>query len=162
MKSTVVIYDSHLAALDAISTLRNNSYPIDQLSIIGKTKIDDVYNQKKSKDLSKKVGISIGIALGSALGILSAVGVFDIPDFGFLFGAGMVRDLLAGFTIGFAGGGIASILIKLGIKYEKISKYSEHLNKGKFLVIAQGNDNEIEIVKNILGVHGKHIELCIT
>jgi len=80
---------------------------------------------------------------------------------GFIFGAGAVVGALAGFDLGLVGGGIISILTAIGIKKDKVVKYSKHINEGNFLVIAQGNEAEVEKAKSILCNCGKYLELCI-
>lgn len=160
MKSTVGIYDSHETAINAVEVLKNKGFPVNQLSLMGQAKIVDDHMRVKSNEPIKNAGVSVGIILGSTLGILSGAGVFAIPGLGFIFGAGAVVGALAGFDIGLVGGGIVSILTTIGIKKDKVVKYSEHLNEGKFLVIAQGNEKEVEEAKRILCDCGKHLELC--
>ncbi|MFA6923692.1 MAG: hypothetical protein WC223_05500 [Bacteroidales bacterium] len=161
MKSTVGVYDSHDTALDAIEVLKDRGYPINQLSLMGQASIVDDNMRIQSREPLKNAGVGAGVVLGSTLGVLSGAGVFAIPGLGFIFGAGAVVGALAGFDVGLIGGGIVSILTTLGIKKDKVIKYNEHLNEGKFLVIAQGNEEEVEKAKSILCDCGKHLELCI-
>lgn len=161
MKSTVGIYDLHKTALDAVEVLKIKGFPVNQLSLIGQAKIVNDNIRIKSKEPLKNAGVSIGVVLGTTLGVLSGAGLFAIPGLGFIFGAGAVVGALAGFDIGLIGGGIVSILTAIGIKKDKVIKYSEHLNEGKFIVIAQGNEAEVKKAKSILCKCGKHLELCI-
>jgi hypothetical protein len=159
MKSTVAIYDSHWTSLDAIERLKDNSYPINQLSIMGQAKIvDDPVNNKSKKPLKK---VHSGLILGSTLGVLPGVGIFSVPGFGYVFGAGAIKKELAGYVIGFIGDGIVSIFKKIGINNAKVDKYSKYLKEGNFLVIAQGNDEEVKKAKDILSKSGKNIEVSI-
>jgi hypothetical protein len=56
------------------------------------------------------------------------------------------------------GGGIASILITLGIKKDSVVKYEEHLYKGKFMVVVNGELNQIKKAEKILHTEGLHLE----
>ncbi len=103
--------------------------------------------------------VSIGVVAGTVLGVLTGIGLFTIPGFGFLFGAGAIVGALAGFDIGLIEGGIVSILTKLGINIGDYDKYENHLNKGNFLVVVQGTDVEIKLAHEILDTHGNHIEV---
>jgi len=159
MKSTVAIYDSHWTSLDAVEMLKSKSYPVNQLSIIGQAKIVDDHVKQKSKVTSKNTGG--GLILGSTLGVLPGAGIFAVPGFGYIFGAGAVKKELTGYVIGLIGDGIVSILEKIGIKEDKVNKYRKYLNEGNFLVIAQGSEEEIEKAKDILSRGGKNIEVSI-
>ncbi len=159
MKSTVAIYDSHWTSLDAVEMLKSKSYPVNQLSIMGQAKIADNPARKKSKKPLKKV--NEGIILGSTLGVLPGVGIFSVPGFGYIFGAGAIKKELAGYVIGFIGDGIISIFKKIGINNDKINMYSKYLKEGNFLVIAQGNDEEVKKAKEILSGSGKNIDVSI-
>jgi hypothetical protein len=158
MKTTIGVYDSHKTALNAIEALKNKGFPVNQMSVIGKVKIVNDNLQVKSREPIKNAGIGIGVVLGSALGLLSGAGIFAVPGLGFIFGAGAVIGTIAG---GLVGGGIISLLSTIGIKKDKVVKYKEHLEEGKFLVIAQGNKNDLEDAKTTLHNCGEHLELCI-
>lgn len=161
MKSIVGVYESHETALEAVVVLKDKGFPVNQISIIGQTKIVDDNLQVKSNVPIKNAGVGIGVVLGSTLGILSGAGIFAVPGLGFVFGAGAVIGAIAGLDIGLVGGGIISILTSLGIKNDNVVKYSERLNEGRFLVVAQGKKDDIEKAKTSLNSCGKHLELCI-
>ena len=158
MKSTVAIYDSHWTSLDAVEMLKNKSYPVNQLSIMGQAKIIDLGHKKSKKPLKNENG---GIVLGSTLGVLPGAGIFAVPGFGYVFGAGAIKKELAGYVIGLIGDGIVAIFEKIGIKKDRINKYSKYLKAGNFLVIAQGNEEEVRKAKDLLSKSGKNIEVSI-
>jgi hypothetical protein len=160
MKSTVAIYNSHSTALNAAGILKNKSYPIKQLSIMGRVKIIDNHILIKSNESIKNVEESAGVVLDSTLSVLSGAGVFAVSDFGLIFGAGAIRNTLSDFVLHIAEVGIIPILSKIGIKKGNFVKYREYLNAGKFFLIAEGNEEELETAKNILNNSGKHFELC--
>ncbi len=161
MKSTVGIYETHDKALQAIKKLQTKGYPVNQLSIMGQAEIIDDHLRVKSREPMTNVGVSVGAVAGPILGVLTGAGVFAIPGFGFLFGAGALIGALAGFDFGLVGGGIVTLLTTLFTNKEKVVKYHEHLKEGKFLVVAQGTDEEVEHAHEILNAHAQHIELHI-
>jgi hypothetical protein len=159
MKSIVAIYDSHWNALDAVKILKNIGYPVSQLSMIGQVTVSKNNMLRKANRPRRNAGIFCGLVLDSALRVLQGAGIFDVPGCGFVFGAGALKKEIAGIVVGFDGDGMESILRKVGIKKETTKEYSKHLADGMFLVIAQGNEIEVEKAKNILYRCGKHLEL---
>ena len=65
---------------------------------------------------------------------------------------------LAGFDFGLVGGGITTLLMKLGIK-DKALAYQEHLEKGKYIITISGDNELAEKAKVILHTIGLHIDL---
>jgi hypothetical protein len=161
MKSIVAIYDSHWTALDAVGVLKKIGYPVNKISIMGQANISENHISRKSKGSKKNAETFSGVILDSALRVLQGAGIFDVPGFGFIFGAGAVRKEIAGIVVGFSGDVIGSILTNVGIKNTKINKYCEHIIDGRFLVVAQGNEMEVETAKNILHKSGKPLNLYI-
>jgi uncharacterized membrane protein YuzA (DUF378 family) len=161
MKSVVAIYDSHWTALDAVEVLKKIGYPVKQLSIIGRANMAESHILRKFKRVNKNSDAYSSVVLDSALRVLQGAGIFEVPGFGFVFGAGAVKKEIAGVVVGFAGDGIVSILTKVGLKKEKIDKYCEHIVDGRFIVVAQGNEMEVETAKNILHKSGKPLKLYI-
>lgn len=158
MNSAIGIYDSHDKALDAVKELKDADYPVKQLSIIGRADVEvvDEGMHIQSKNPLNLAGVGIGTTLGAALGILTGVGVFAIPGLGFLYGAGALVGAIAGFDFGLIGGGIASVLATIGIKDEDAEKYRQHLDQGKYLLVAQGSEDEVSKARKILQEHGQH------
>jgi hypothetical protein len=161
MKSTVAIYNSHLKALDAVRMLKNKSYPVNQVSILAQAKIVDNEKPIEMKESLKNIDVSVGVVLDSTLSVLSRARILKVPGLGFVLGAGAITAAIGHFYIGMAGVGLITILAEIGIKNDKVQTYSKHLKEGKFLVIAQGNEEEMGKAKNILCDCGEHIELCM-
>ncbi len=161
MNSTIGVYATHSAALKAIDVLAEANYPVNQLSLIGKTEIIDDQIHVKSSDGLVNTAIGVSVGIGSVLGVLTGVGVVAIPGFGFLLGIGAIIGGIAGFDLGLIGGEIIALLSMFGIKKEHAVKFHEHLKEGKFLVVAHGTQEEIEKAHEILNTHGEHLELNI-
>ena len=56
-------------------------------------------------------------------------------------------------------GGIVAVLTSIGIEMAGATKYEEHLKAGKFMIIIQGSQREIDFAKSILEAYEGHIEL---
>ena len=161
MNATIGIYDNHELAVEAVTKLRDEGYPVSHISIMGLEHTEDVDNDMHivPKSPIKAAGIGAGTVVGTALGILTGVGVFAIPGVGMLYGAGALVGAIAGFDIGLLGGGLASALTTIGVKDGNEKKYHDLLVAGKFLVIAHGSKEIVEKAQALLHEHGKHDDL---
>ena len=164
MKATVAVYNNHDEAVAAVKELKKSGYPTKRVSIIGKgeklTPEERAMNDRKITNI-EGAGAGIGATVGSTLGILTGVGVFAIPGFGWLVGAGALVGAIAGLDIGLLGGGIVGALSVSAIKDHHAKDYDAHLHQGKFLVIVQGNEEEVNRAKDILHAHGTHTNLDV-
>ncbi len=158
MKTTIGIYENHNDAIAAVAQMKAQGYPIQNLSIIGKSETEEIdENMNLSiKDPLNPVGIGAGTAIGATVGILTGIGVFAIPGLGFLFGAGAIVGAVAGIDFGLIGGGIATVLATVGLTEQPARKYAKFLEEGKFLIIAQGTEEETARAQEILHAHGTH------
>ncbi len=164
MKTAVGVYSTHEKAIQAIAKLKDAGYPVTHLSILGRAETEEVIDTElhlEPKYPIKLGGLEAGTALGVTLGILTGVGVFAIPGFGFLYGAGAVIGAIAGFDMGLIGGGIATVLETLGIKDAVSVKYKALLEQGKYLLIVKGPEDEVTLAKGILSENNIHDSLEI-
>ncbi|WP_281637833.1 hypothetical protein [Flavobacterium marginilacus] len=159
MKSQIAVYDTHDKAVSAIKRLSHENFSMDHVSLLGKAEVIEDHIQVKSLDTIKKTPAVIGMGAGTLLGLLSGVGVFAIPGFGFLYGAGALVGIIAGLDLGLIAGGTISLLSFTGLKEEEVVKCQEHLKEGKFMVIVKGAQEEIERAKHILHTDGDHLEM---
>lgn len=150
MKSQVAVYDSHDKAIDAIKKLEDAHFPIKQVSIVGKAEIVDDHMRIKTMDSIENAPLAIGAIAGPVVGMLTGLGIFAIPGFGFLYGAGAIIGAMAGLEIGALGGGILSLLVLLGVDEQEVVEYEENVVQGKFLVVVQGDAHDVEKAKHIL------------
>lgn len=151
MKTSIAVFNSHKKAIDAIVSLKENDFPLKKVSIIGKAEIVDNKIEVRSNDLLIDTPAIAGTILGTVLGLLTGIGLFAIPGFGFLFGAGAIIGTIGGFDLGIIAGGMGTLLLQLGIKNEYAVKYNEYLKDGKFILIVNGTSEEIENAKKIIG-----------
>jgi hypothetical protein len=158
MESQIAIYDTHEKAVNAIKVLSEQDFPMSNVSLLGKAEIIEDHIHIKSLDTIKKAPAMVGMGAGTLIGLLSGIGVFTIPGFGFLYGAGALVGAIAGFDLGIVTGGIISLLTFIGIRKDKVVQCHEHLKEGKFMVIVNGSMGEIERAEHILHTEGTHLE----
>ena len=158
MKSQVAIYDTHEKALGAIQVLNNHHFPMNHVSLLGKAEVIDDHIHVKSLEGMKAAPGILGVGAGTVVGLLTGIGAFAIPGFGFLYGAGALIGVIGGFELGLVSGGILTLLARIGIQDDDVVKVEEHLNEGKFLVVVKGSEEEIEKAKQILHTEGTHFD----
>ncbi len=153
MKKNIAVFSSHDEAHQGLEALMNAGVDMKNVSIIGKAEIIDDQVKVKSNGAIIAAPTIAGTVIGTTIGLLTGIGLFAIPGLGVLFGAGAIVGAFAGFDAGIIAGGISSILVELGVKENRI-QYEEHIQEGKFLMIIEGSEAEIENAKAILeGLH---------
>jgi len=160
MNSLVGVYESHENAIAALYELQKSGYPINPLSIVGKAELVGSHVHVKTNENIEQRELGIATIAGIALGILTGIGIFVIPGFGLLYGAGALVGAFAGTETGFITGGLVAILAKvLGIDEANAIKYEKHLKEGNFLLFAPGDAKQIELAQHILHTQGLSLEL---
>ena len=150
MKAQVAVYESHQAAIDAVKELQRGYFPIEKVSIVGQAQIIDDQMQLKSNAAIENAPLAIGAIAGPVVGLLTGIGLFAIPGFGFLYGAGALIGVMGGFELGTLGGGIVSLLTILGIDKQQALHYKERMESGHFLLVVQGSMEDIQQAEHIL------------
>lgn len=161
VKSTlkVAVYASHEQAVEALKKLEAEQFPMNDVSLIGKAELMDEHEERKSMHDGRNLPAYIGIGGGTVLGLLAGLGVFAVPGFGFLYGAGAVVGTIGGFDLGLVSGGIVTLLATAGIHEDEVDHYAEHLNQGNFIVLVNGPEEEAEKAERILHTEGTHLQL---
>jgi len=157
MKSKVAIYNSHEKAVKAVEALIKNGIPAKHISLIGKMHENDNNLEHVKKDTIEKGTAFLGVGAGTLAGLLTGLGVFTIPGFGFLYAAGAIIGTIGGFDLGVITGGVLTLLEEAGINKDKLNDYENRLNNGEFVVIIKGTENEAEKAEEILGTEGAHL-----
>lgn len=150
MKSTIGICDTHEHAVEAVKVLEDAKFPMNEVSIIGKVENVEDHLHVRSLDPAKNTPVIAGAAAGTVVGLLTGLGVFAIPGFGFLYGAGAVVGTIGGFDLGLISGGIVTLLATLGIHKDLALKFDEHVKNGRFLLVVQGPEGDVKRAKVIL------------
>ena len=174
MKATIGIYNDQSKALEAIQTLKAAGFPDKQISLIAKNKVaeqelepgesgmgpgrdsDEVY-EKPQKIAA--TDMSIAVILGPILGALTGLGLVAVPGFGIVLGAGALAGAVAGLDIGLITGGIITALRVANVNKHHEDLYQEHLQRGNFLVVAQGDETQIDHAREVLSAHNTHTHL---
>jgi len=160
MKTIVGVYESHDKAVSALHKLHKSGLDSTHLSILAKADLTNNHIHVKANNTLEKVEVSIGAVAGAILGILPGVGILFIPGFGFLFGAGALLGAVVGGYVGAMTGGTVALFTTLtGIDQSIALRYEKHLNEGKFLVLVQGNEDQIKHAQDILHTLDLHVEL---
>jgi hypothetical protein len=174
MKATIGVYENQAKALAAIQVLKAAGYPEKQISILTHSKADhhpeDAGESEEGEGVDSDnvyaepmriaaTGVGIGAVAGPVLGALAGVGLLAIPGLGVLVGAGALAGAIAGLDVGIIGGGIISALAIARVNKHHEDLYQEHLSEGRYLVVAQGTETEIEHARDVLHSHDDHLQL---
>ena len=159
MKSIIGIYHSHEKAIEAVRLLQGDGFPETGISLMGKTNVHHNDLKTTGDNLLTEGPVTAGLILGPILGVLTGIGIFAIPGLGFLYGAGALVGALAGLDFGLVGGGVLSLLTTIGVSELHHVKLEEHLKKGKVILVAKGNQKQINRAKEILVDFNQHDEL---
>lgn len=153
----------------ALSDLRDIGFNMDRVSVVGKdadnhdriagAKTSDRAGGNKADD-GAKAGAATGGILGGLSGLLVGLGALAIPGIGPVIAGGALATALAttaaGGAIGAAAGGLTGALVGLGIPEERAHYYNERVNRGDYLVMVDGTDDEIRQAEAILSRHNIH------
>jgi hypothetical protein len=174
MKATIGVYDNHDKALEAVNELKVAGFPENKISVLGHAtgehhEVDPGENEEgegvDSDNAFQKpmrvaaTGVGISLVLGPVLGALAGVGLLAVPGLGILVGAGALAGAIAGLDAGLVGGGIITALAIARVNKHHEDLYQEHLQEGRFLVVAQGSEDEIEHARQVLHEHDEHLHL---
>lgn len=152
MKTSIAVFNSHDEALASVVLLKEHHFPLGLVSIVGKADlIDDKIHLPKSHDALINTPVIAGTVLGTTIGLLTGIGLFAIPGLGFLYGAGAIVGALGGFDLGLVAGGAGTLMLQAGIEQEHAEVYNEHIREGKFLLLIDGTQEEIDRAKEIVG-----------
>ena len=153
--SVVGVFSSITDAEDAVEKLNSGGFPINQVSIIAQ----DLESERQVQgfitagDVAKR-GVGTGAWVGGLFGLLMGAAFIWVPGFGPLMVAGPFAAILLGgiegAVAGAAGGGVLGALFGWGISKQHILKYEEVVKGGKYLLIANGNEDEVKRAHTIL------------
>ena len=168
LKRATGTFSTHQQADSALNELKNSGFRMDQISVVGNNvdsnstmsgahqsdNLNDIDN--KAGEGAKKGAVSGGAA-GGLTGLLVGLGLVAIPGLGPVMMAGAAATALAstltGGAIGAAAGGLVGGLIGLGIPEERAKVYSDRVDKGDYLVMVEGTDEEIRRAESIFSRH---------
>jgi hypothetical protein len=163
----VGVFPNRRNAETALYELRNAGFPMDRVSVVGKdadghdriagVEMSDRATGNKA-DEGAKTGAATGAALGGLGGLLVGLGALAIPGVGPVIAGGALATALAtaatGGAIGAAAGGLTGALVGLGIPEERARFYNDRVNRGDYLVMVDGTQDELYNAQAILNRHG--------
>ena len=149
------IYDTHEQADEAIRTLQRSGFDMKSLSVIGK----DYHTEEhaigfyNAGDRMKLWGQS-GAFWGGLFGILFSPAMFLLPGVGHVIVLGpLVASIVGGLEGAAVVGGLSVLgagLASIGIPKDSIIRYETQIKTGKFLVVAQGDAEQVAKARAIL------------
>jgi hypothetical protein len=154
-QSNVHIYNNLEEAEAAVRRLIAEKFPADQISIVTQNleNYKQVHGFITTGDVAKE-GAGTGAWVGGIFGLLMGAAFIFVPGFGPLVVAGpFAAALLGGIEgafAGAAGGGLLGALFGWGISKEHILKYEEVVKGGSYLVIANGDETQVNEARRIL------------
>ncbi|MEC4812643.1 MAG: DUF1269 domain-containing protein [Scytonema sp. PMC 1069.18] len=166
-KRAAGVFFNRQAAESALHTLRDAGFSMQNVSLIAKdTSIDS--NQQRTSYFSDSPEFNIqkggakgavaGGALGGLGGLLAGLSMVAIPGVGPVLAGGalgtVVVTTLAGGGIGSFVGEMSGAVSKLGIPEERAQEYAEQVSGGNYLVMVEGDEQEISRAESILRDRG--------
>ncbi len=161
-RRAVGVFSNRRDAENALHELKASGFNMDHVSVIAR---DADHNQNMAgaevnqstgnkADKGAGVGAVSGGALGGLTGLLVGLGTLAIPGIGPVMLAGAAATALAttaaGTAIGAASGGLLGGLVGLGIPEKEAKAYNDRVDRGDYLVIVDGTDDEIRRAEAIL------------
>jgi hypothetical protein len=155
----IATYETHQQAEEAIRALNRAGFNMKQLSIVGKG-----YHSEEQPvgfytlgDRMKTWG-GVGAFWGALWGLLFGSAFFLVPGIGLLGAAGPFVHVLAGAVEGAAlVGGLSVVgaaLANIGVPRDAIIKYERSIGAARYLLIAHGTHEEIELARGIVESSG--------
>ena len=154
--AAVAVYATHDEADAAIKSLQKSGFDMKNLSIVGKDfrTEDHAVGYYNTGDRVKFWG-KTGAFWGGLAGILFSSAFLVIPIVGHIIVLGPLVSSIIGGLEGAAVVGTTSALFAaltgLGIPKDSVIQYENEVKAGKFLVLAQGTEEEVARAKTILG-----------
>jgi hypothetical protein len=159
----VGVFPHHRDAEAAIRELRDAGFDMNRISLVGKdtgsaSSMAGNLTDRTKTDEGAKAGATTGGVLGGLGGLLVGLGALALPGIGPVIAGGALATALAttaaGGAIGAAAGGLTGALVGLGIPDDRARVYNDRVNRGDYLVMVDGTDDEIRRADTILSRRG--------
>ncbi|MDI9637077.1 hypothetical protein QM565_15090 [Geitlerinema splendidum] len=154
-QSVVHTFKTLEAAETAVNKLIEQKFPANQISIVTQNMRAEkqIHGFVTAGDIAKE-GAATGAWVGGLFGLLMGAAFIFVPGVGPLVVAGPFAAALLGGVegalAGAAGGGLLGALAGWGISKEHILKYEEVIKGGHYLLIANGNEEQVAQARAIL------------
>lgn len=163
MKTVAGIFDNTIAADRAVSSLMDEGFHKDDISLIMSDKTRDTLFSSTDDEANRVakggiVGAALGGSFGAILAGLTTVGIIVLPG-GSLLAAGPIIAALYGAGAGGAIGGLSGALISAGFAADEANRYEEEIKNGKAVVIVHAGDEDRAVVAEaVLSTSGATIQ----
>jgi len=154
-QSVIHMYHKLADAEDAVKHLIDQNFPANQISIVSQNLETEkqVHGYINAVDIAKS-STGAGAWMGGLFGLLIGAAFIWVPGIGPLIVAGPFAAALLGsmegIAVGAASGGLLGALVGWGVSKEHILKYEEVIKSGDYLVIANGDEAQVTLARNIL------------
>lgn len=154
---SIAVFDTHMAADQAVKTLEKAGFDKKSISIIGK----DYHSEEHVRgylnigDRVKFFG-KLGVFWGGLAGVLTGSALMFVPVVGHLIVLGpLAATLVSGVEGALVGGGVSALvgaLTSLGIPKDSIVRYETALKADKFLLVMNTDREGAARARTALGV----------
>ncbi len=162
MKTVAGIFDSDITADRAVSSLLDEGFRKDDISLIMSDKARETLFSSTDDEANRVakggiMGATLGGAVGALIAGLTTVGVVILPG-GSLLAVGPIVAALYGAGAGGAIGGLSGALISAGFAADDANRYEEEVKQGKAVVIVHAaNENKAAKAETALAVSGASV-----
>ena len=152
---TIAVYTEPYAAEEAVRRLQKAGFDMKNLSIVGKDfeTEEQVVGFYNIGDRVKYLG-GMGAFWGGLWGQLGGAAFLSVPGIGLItVGGPIVIWMVVAVEAKIVGGGLSTLwgaLYSMGIPQDSIMEYETALKAGKFLLVAQGNAEEVDRARVLL------------
>lgn len=153
----IAFYDSHAQAENDVVRLYEQGFDMRQFSIIAA----DLYTLERALryyntvDRMKQWAVSGAIYVGF-WGLLFGFSTYQIPVIGPSLIQGWIGAIIAGIVMALAGAAVSALfagLYGLVVSRPKKIKYETHVKAGKYMLLAQGTERQLEQIRETLNHH---------
>lgn len=156
-QSFIAFYDAHAQAESDVVRLYEKGFDMKQFTIIAA----DLYTSEKAlryyncTDAMKQWAISGAIYVGF-WGLLFGFSTYQIPIIGPSLMQGWIGAIIAGIFMALVGAAVSAFfaaLYCLTVRRPKKIKYETHVKAGKYMLLAQGTESQLEQIRDTLNQH---------
>jgi len=159
--TAIAVFEHRQQAENAIAELRKEGFPDEAIGFMARNLIfghesgagPAAPQPGDHAEEGLAAGAVTGGLVGTALGLAAVAGL--ITPIGPVIAGGIFSALLASAAAGVAVGGVAGVLIGLGIPEKEASQYEQELREGRIVVTVQANgryDQAINILRRFGGL----------
>jgi hypothetical protein len=157
--TVIGFYDDRAPAEEAARALIDAGVDRNNISLVARDIAEGVPQfvelQEKTTDGSTLgENVAGGAAVGGIAGYLLGIATLTIPGLGALVALGPIAGLVAGATVGAAGGGIIGAIKDSGVPDDEANFYEEGLRRGGSVVLVDAWEHDSDRIRDILEGHG--------